>query len=75
MQNGSKPMGDQFSYPKAFSEITGLDSNDLMRTKPADSSTDRGIMMLALRCLYHGVLMTDDEQQILRDAYTRTGSI
>lgn len=66
-------MGDDGfpSYPRRFSEITGLDANDLFRAATPSWNTDRGIMMLALKCLSQGVLMTEEEQSRLREAFLR----
>jgi len=66
---------DEFSYPKRFAEITGVDGHEMLEARPAKRDTDRGIMMLAFRCMANGVLMTEQEQARFRAAIFRLGNI
>ena len=68
-------MPDIQSYPALFSQMTGIDGREILEAKPAPRDTDRGIMMLALRCLANGVMLTEDEQAQLKEAMFRGGTI
>lgn len=59
------------SWPEYFEEITGLSRDEVFRQNMPSLDTDRGIMMLALRCLSQGVILTEDERIRLREAYYR----
>lgn len=59
------------SWPEYFEEITGLSRDEVFRQNMPPLDTDRGIMMLALRCLSQGVVLTEDERTRLREAYYR----
>ncbi len=59
------------SFPQYFEEITGISRAEMFRSNMPSLDTDRGIMMLALRCLSQGVVLTEEERTRLREAYNR----